>query len=141
MARKNPAGSKARSSDFQSTFAALRTILQKHRGDWSVQEDSATCYSLAGRPGPAAVRAWGGKLKKPIMPLAWVQVGKAYVSYHLMGVYGNPVLLAQASKDLKARMQGKSCFNFHSVDPVLLRELDDLTAQSIASFKKAGYVE
>jgi hypothetical protein len=141
MDGKTPPGSKAMSSEFQPMFAALRAILRKHCAGWTVQEDSVTCYSLTGRPGPATLRAWSGKLKKPIIPLAWVQIGKAYVSYHLMGVYGNPALLARTSKELKARMQGKSCFNFNTIDPALLRELDELTAQSIASFKKAGYVE
>lgn len=127
-------------TDLQSVFGSLRKILEKHRGEWSVREDTDACYSLAGTPGPAAVEAWGGKLKKPIMPIAWVEVGKAYVSYHLMPVYGNPRLLDGASKELKARMQGKSCFNFKSVDEALFRELDELTARSIAGFKKAGFV-
>jgi hypothetical protein len=128
------------SADSHSIFVALRKILQKHRGAWSVQEDSATCYSLAGSVGPAALRAWGGKLKRPVMPIAWVKTGKAYVSYHLMGVYGNARLLDGISKDLKARMQGKTCFNFKRLDEALFRELDSLTALSIASFKKTGYV-
>jgi hypothetical protein len=37
-------------------------------------------------------------------------------------------------------MQGKTRFNFKTVDEVVLRELDDLTARAIASFKTAGYV-
>lgn len=118
------------SADFQAIFVALRTILQKHRGAWAVQEDSAECHSLAGRAGPTALRAWRGKLKRKMIPIAWVQMGKAYVSYHLMGVYGNARLLEGMSRDLKARMQGKTCFNFKSLDPVLLRELDDLTSDS-----------
>ena len=128
------------SPEFQSIFDALRKILQKHRGSWSVQEDSGTCYSLAGGVGPAVLRAWHGKLKRPTMPIAWVQVGKAYVSYHLMAVYGNAQLLDGMSRALKARMQGKTCFNFKSIDKALFTELDDLTARAIASFKKAGYV-
>ena len=128
-------------TDLQPVFVALRKILQKHRGEWSVREDSELCYSLAGSPGPAAVQMWGGKMKKPIMPIAWVEIGKNYVSYHLMPVYGNPKLLDGVSKELISRMQGKSCFNFKSVDEALFRELDALTARSIAGFKKAGFVK
>ena len=106
-------------SDLQPVFSALKKILEKHRGAWTVREDSESCYSLAGTPGPAAVQMWGGKMKKPIMPIAWVEIGKAYVSYHLMPVYGNPKLLDGASKELMARMQGKSCFNFKKVDAAL----------------------
>jgi hypothetical protein len=127
------------SADFQSTFVALRTILRKHRGAWSVQEDSSTCYSLAGSAGPATLRAWRGKVKRPVIPIAWVQIGKANVTYHLMGVHGNTRLLDGMSKELKARMQGKTCFNFKTPDAVLFQELDDLTAQAILSFKRSGY--
>ena len=128
------------SSDLQPVFVELQKVLKKHRGPWTVQEDSDKYYSLAGLPGPAAVSVWGEKMRKPIMPIAWVQISKAYVSYHLMPVYGNPKLLDGASKELIARMQGKSCFNFKSVDETLFRELDGLTARSIAGFKKAGFV-
>lgn len=128
------------SHEFQSLFAGLRAILLKHRDAWSVKEDSPTCYSLAGGVGPATLRAWGGKLKHPVMPIAWVQIGKAYVSYHLMGIHGNARLLEGMSKELKARMQGKTCFNFKTHDEVLFRELDLLTAESITGFKKAGFV-
>ena len=126
--------------DFPTVFLTLRTILSKHRGAWSVKEDSPTCYSLAGSVGPATLRAWGGKLKHPLMPIAWVQIGKAYVSYHLMGIYGNARLLEGMSKELKARMQGKTCFNFKTHDEVLFRELDRLTSESITGFKNAGFV-
>jgi hypothetical protein len=40
---------------------------------------------------------------------------------HLMGVYGNAQLLEGMSKDLKARMQGKTCFNFKTINGVLAR--------------------
>ena len=50
-----------------------------------------------------------------------------------------PSVQAGMSKALKARMQGKTCFNFTVADPALLNELDALTAASIAAFKKAGF--
>ena len=64
---------------------------------------------------------------------------KAYVSYHLMGVYMNTRLLDGLSEQLRARMQGKTCFNFKSLDEVLFRELDDVTGRSIAGFRTEGY--
>jgi len=126
--------------DFESVFVRLRRILEKHSAALTVKADAPGHYSLEANPGPAALRAWGGKPRKPRISVAWVQVGKAYVSYHLMGLYGNPRLLDGMSKELKARMQGKSCFNFKGVDEKLFRELDRLTAQSIAAFRKAGYI-
>ena len=72
------------------------------------------------------------------MPLAWVQIGKAYVSFHHMGVYGCPKLLDNHSTALKKRMQGKSCFNFSTLDEALFAELDQLTTEAFAALRKAG---
>ena len=57
-----------------------------------------------------------------------------------MGIYGNPKLLDRYSKELKARMQGKSCFNFKTVNESLFEELERLTTKSITGMKKAGYI-
>jgi hypothetical protein len=70
--------------------------------------------------------------------IAAVQPRKSYVSYHLMPVYMFPDLLKDISPALRARMQGKGCFNFNSVDPALLKELGALTRTSFARFKKDG---
>jgi len=119
------------SPEFESIFAKLRGILRKHAQRLTVKEDTGRCYCLEGGLHP--------KHKKP-MPIAWVQMGKAYVSYHLMPVYGCPKLLESHSAALKARMQGKSCFNFKTQDDALLAELEQLTEEGFAAFKKAGYL-
>jgi hypothetical protein len=128
------------SAEFESIFVRLREILRKYSGALSVTEDSPNRYCLEGGAGPAALRAWGGKAKKPLICVAWVQIGKAYVSYHLMGIYGNTRLLDGMSKELKARMQGKTCFNFKYHDEALFKELEQLTVQTFAAFKKAGFI-
>jgi hypothetical protein len=80
------------------------------------------------------------KNKKPLF-FGAVQVKKAYVSFHLMPVYLKPELLASVSPELKARMQGKSCFNFTALEPTLVRELAALTQAGYASYKEQGLVE
>jgi len=127
-------------SDFEPVFARLRSILQKHSQTLSVSEDTPASYSLAAKPGPATLNGWGGTMKRAALPVAWVQSGKSYVSYHLMGIGDNPRLLDTLSKELEARRQGKTCFNFNAVDETLFRELDQLTGQSIAAFRKAGFI-
>jgi hypothetical protein len=67
-------------------------------------------------------------------------VKKRYVSYHLMPVYVNPALLDGLSPALKARMQGKSCFNFTKVDPALFEELAALTQAGFDDYRAKGYV-
>ena len=86
------------SAEFQSIFERLRAILQKHAVTLSVEKDTPTRYSLGSTPGPATIQAWGGKLKMPILPVAWVEIGKAAVSFHLMGLYGNTRLIDGMSK-------------------------------------------
>ena len=126
-------------TEFQTIFLRLRAILEPLSKSLAVKEDSATCYCLQANAGPAAVKAWGGEMRKPVIPIAWVEIGKAYVSFHLMGLYGNTRLLDAMSKELRARMQGKTCFNFTAADPALVKDLQALTADSIAAFKKAGF--
>jgi hypothetical protein len=121
-------------------FNKLKAILQKHAGNFSVKPDTNSSYGLQGKPGPSTLKAWGGKMKKPVMPVAWIEIGKSYVSYHVMGLYSNTALQNKMSKELKSRMQGKTCFNFKKIDETLFKELEQLTALGIADFKKAGYV-
>jgi hypothetical protein len=62
-------------------------------------------------------------------PTAWAgtRVGKAYVSYYLMPICVEPSLLERLSPELRRRTQGKSCFNFRTVDEALFAELEALT--------------
>jgi len=121
---------------FEPIFTRLRAILQKHAGALAVKDDAPDCYSLEAPAGPAAIQAWGGKVRKPVIPVAWVQIGKAYVSYHLMGAYGCKTI----PPALEARMQGKTCFNFKTTDEPLFKELEQFTAQSIAGMRTAGFI-
>jgi len=112
---------------FTETFSALRAILERRTGKLVVSEDGPTRFCLEGGLHP--------KHRKP-MPIAWVEIGKNYVSFHHMGVYARPELLKTVSKKLKARMQGKSCFNFTSVDEPLFAELEELTVSAFEAFQK-----
>src|SRR6185436_10343378 len=130
--RKSDGGS------FAEVFQSLRSVLQKHAATLVVGEDASTKYCLEAPIGPATLQAWGGKARSARIPVAWVEVDKSYVSYHLMGI-AVPSVQAGMTNALKARMQGKSCFNFTIADPTLLHELDSLTAASITAFKRAGF--
>ncbi len=112
---------------FNRIFSELRAILERHAGKLVVSENSPARYCLEGGLHPR---------HKKRMPIAWVEVGKNYVSFHHMGVYARPDLLKGVSKKLKARMQGKSCFNFTSFDEALFAELETLTVQAFHAFQK-----
>ena len=127
-------------NSLEPVFTRLRDVLRAHAGSFSVNHDTAERYGLEAPVGPATLRAWGGKAKVAKIPIAWVELRKSYVSYHLMGIDGNSELIAGLSKPLRARMQGKSCFNFAAVDEALFEELQGVTAASLRALKKAGFI-
>jgi len=114
-------------SDLEPVFARLRDILEGTRGALTVSEDKSTRYCLVGGCHPTH--------KRPF-PIAWVEIRKAYVSFHHMGIYAAPELLSSISKELRARMQGKACFNFKKVNEPLFKELEELTPRAFATLKQ-----
>ena len=117
--------------DFESIFASLREILRRHSKNLTVTEDTPTRYTLNGGKHPTH--------KTPV-DIAWIHIGKNYVSFHHMGVYGCERLRESLSPALKVRMQGESCFNFKKPDEALFKELDQMTVHGFATFRKAGHL-
>ena len=117
---------------FTEIFSRLRSILEPHATKLVVSENSSSRFCLEGGLHP--------KHKRP-MPIAWVEIGKHYVSFHHMGIYARPDLLQGVSEKLRARMQGKSCFNFTSIDEPLFAELETLTVRGFEAFRDLGYTK
>ena len=122
---------KKQRADFAAIFARLRAILREHASKFTVTADAPDHYCLEIQYSP--------KFKKAL-PVAWVKISKSYVSFHYMPIYFAPTLQKTLSPGLKARMQGKSCFNFSVVDEKLIAELRQLTARGFELSKKAGVV-
>ncbi|HUL44296.1 MAG TPA: hypothetical protein VLY03_08060 [Bacteroidota bacterium] len=117
--------------DFPAIFARLRAILQEHASSFIVLADRADYYCLNVRFSP--------KFRGPF-PIAWVKISKSYVSFHFMPIYFAPKLRKDLSAGLRARMQGKSCFNFKVVNDQLFDELRRLTVKGFEVSKKANVV-
>jgi hypothetical protein len=117
--------------DFQPVFHALRAILHPYAERLVVTRDDANEFYLDTHH----VMENGRSLF-----FGAVQVKKRYVSFHLMPVYERPELLVDVSADLRARMQGKSCFNFTRVDEESFAELAALVAAGHESYRQRGYV-
>jgi hypothetical protein len=118
-------------SDLAPVYAALRRILAPYAAGLDAKRDDATELWIDTRHVM--------KNRKPLF-FGAVQVKKAYVSFHLMPVYLKPVLLDSVSPELRARMQGKSCFNFKQEEPKLFKELAALTKAAYASYREQGFV-
>ena len=116
------------SSEFESIFTRLRSILEAHAGGFKVSADAPDHYCID--------VPYSRKFKKGF-PVAWVKVSKAYVSYHFMPVYMFPKLRNGMSGKLRARMQGKSCFNFKMADETLFTELEQVTTKGFALGREA----
>lgn len=115
-------------------------MLRAHTQGLAIAEDTPDRFSLTAAVGPASLAAWGGKARRATIPVAWVARGEAYVGYHLMGLDGNAPLVARLSPALRARMQGKTCFNFKQPDAPLFAELAGVTAAAIEGLRRAGFV-
>ena len=113
-------------ADFSVIDARLWKILEPYRG----RLESGPVYGVGmlRRPGGGA-HDW----------FAGTRVGKNYVSYYLMPVYGRPELLDGISPELRRRKQGKSCFNFSAIDESVMTELETLTERSFEAFMSPAY--
>ncbi len=109
-------------TDFTAAFTALSKILAPYRAKSHVKTDTPDNLYLE-TPGP------GGKPEF----FAGVQVKKSYVSFHLFPLYTHPALLQEVPDVLRARMQGKSCFNFKSTDAAQITALTALTKKAWAA--------
>lgn len=118
--------------DLSPVFAALRKIIAPYADKLAAARDDDQELYVDTRHIQ--------KNKKPLF-FGAVQIKKSYVSFHLMPVYVKPELLASLSPELKARMQGKSCFNFAALEPALFKELATLTKAGYASYKEQGFVQ
>ena len=118
-------------SEFQAVFESLREILKKYEPRLVVLHD---------KPGNYYVNMpYCEKFKKEVC-FGAVGIKKNYVSYYFMPIYGCPEMVGDLSPELKARMQGKACFNFKEVDRDLFKELAQLTKAGFERFKKAGFI-
>ena len=119
----------AKQDEFPVVFERLKSIMKTVEPVLRIHEDQEGLYSLLGPYMAQYKKAlWFGK----------VELGKRYVSYHLMAVYMFPDLLDGISDDLRKRMQGKSCFNFSTVNEPLFAELSKLTQRSIERVQASG---
>jgi len=117
--------------EFPVIFKKLRAILREHESRFVVSADRDDYFCLDVRFSP--------KFKGPF-PIAWVKISKSYVSFHFMPVYFAPQLQKALSAGLKARMQGKSCFNFKAVNEQLFFELRRLTAKGFEVSRRAKVI-
>ena len=114
-------------SEFPAIFQKLKAVLQPYAATLTLQHDTPGLYSLEG---PYSEK-WG----KPLF-FGSAQIRKNYVSFYLMPVYMFPGLLDGISPELKKHMQGKSCFNFRKLEPVLFEELAGLTRRAAERFRR-----
>ncbi len=118
-------------SDFDLVFDRLKALLAPHARRLDASGSDAL-YSLDTRHQLP---------NKQMLNFAALRKGKAYVSFYLFPVYMYPELLKDISPALKKRMQGKSCFNFKTVDEPLFKELSRLAKAGLARYQAEGFLK
>ncbi|MEK7727143.1 MAG: hypothetical protein AAB354_01955 [candidate division KSB1 bacterium] len=116
-----------KAENFEATFKRLKAVLKEYEKRMVLKSGGPENYYLN--------TPLTEKYQKELF-FGAVQIKKNYVSYHLMPVYMFPELLKDVSPTLKKRMQGKSCFNFKTIDEDVLRELAALTKKSFERLRK-----
>ncbi len=113
---------------FTEVFQRLRAILDPYAPEMHVTADGPQGYSLDTR-----------HVMKNGQPLFFgaAQVKKNYVSFYVMPVYVFPELLEDIG-DLKKRMQGKSCFNFRTLDDGQVAALEQLVRRGYERYAVGG---
>src|SRR5690349_21367020 len=98
-------------AEFPVVFARLKSLLKPYAPALVVTTDTPDAYYLNTH--------YSERYQKEVF-FGAVHIKKNYVSYYLMPVYMFPDLLADLSPRLRKRMQGKSCFNFTTIEEDLL---------------------
>ena len=111
--------------DFAAVHARLGQILLPYGRDYSITRDDPDGMTLE----------VPGLERKPWGYVAGTRLGKRYVSFYLMPLYLSSELGDTISPALQKRRQGKSCFNFTTIDEPLFAELEGLAARSIPGFR------
>ena len=111
---------------FPTLFTALKSLLEPFTPQQVIQVDEAEQFSVDTPP--------TAQYPKGLF-FGAVRINKNAVSYHLMPVYVFPDLLDGLSNTLRKRRQGKSCFNFTTIDEATKEELARLTAAGFARYQ------
>ena len=117
--------------DFDELFAELRPVIERHATALQVVCDEPGDFQVeTPKPGPSGTRMWFGA----------VQTGASFVSVHVMPAYSHPDVMEGVSDELRARMQGKSCFNFtpDTATPELLEELSQVVDRGLERYRADG---
>jgi hypothetical protein len=107
--------------EFEAIERRLWVILAPYRD--RLEEGSVYGLVTLKRPGAKAHGFFAG-----------VRVASKHVAFHLMPVYSHPALLDGISPGLRARLKGKTTFDFVSPDEALFSELDGLVARSFEAY-------
>lgn len=114
-------------ADREALYGSLRAMMLECAPGMTVAKDV---------PGELILHAPWRNPAKPKDPVwfGMVKNGKAYVSVHLMPLYGNAALTDGVPESLRQRQQGKTCFNFKVDEPDLLAQLAALTRHCAEAF-------
>ena len=118
-------------ANFRAVFERLKKVMSEFEPELRATADESRKYYVVTKS-----KSWKGGP----MFFGAVVAGKAYVSYHLFPLYACPEMVRMVSSNLKERMQGKSCFNFRTLDEALFAELSGLTKAGVEKYRAKNWL-
>ena len=118
-------------NDLDKIFTELKGILASHAPKLNIATD---------KPGNFYANTNKTDAKNKPIFFGMVKSGKDKVAFHLMPLYEHPELIDGISDELRKRMQGKSCFNFSSLNKELFSELARLTEAGAVAYESTGKI-
>jgi len=115
-------------ADLDDLFAQLRQMLARH---------ASSLVTVRDEPGDLQMETSRRSGSGTAMPFGAVHTHEDHVSLQFMPVFSHADLLTGVSAPLRARMQGRTCFNFTpaTASPELLAELSELVDAGLARYR------
>jgi len=129
--------------DLTAIFDELQKLLLQHSQGLQVTATTMDSKTVSKKRalhlyGRKAVQILNRKLSQPTY-VCGIIVQKNFVGFYSMALYSHPqhFKLSAAVQKIK---KGKSCLSITKVSPELLREVERIITQSIALYKKEGWI-
>lgn len=120
--------------DLAAVFDDLRAVLSKHADRLIVQTDRPHPKGNYSLNCPEPDEAGKAQFFASVMS----QTTK--VGFYFMPISTHPALLEKLPPELKAHLDGKSCFHFVRTNPELLGHLDAMIRDGLNTYAKAGFL-
>jgi hypothetical protein len=121
--------------DFNIIFKQLKTALAKYHPPLVIKNETEKEYHLYSIKD---IEFIGKKLQE--MYFASTIIKKNFVGFYFFPLYTHPKNFTDIPAELKKTLKGKTCFNIKKMDPVLLKQIEQLLKNGFDLYKKEKFI-